>query len=126
VPELPEVETIVREIAPRLTGRRITRAALAKTDILRGVTKPRLLTALRRAEISGVTRRAKHAVFQLASGRRMVIQPGMSGSMIVYDRPLTPAEKRYAVLTCVLDDRALFVYRDVRRLGTILLLDERG
>jgi formamidopyrimidine-DNA glycosylase len=39
---------------------------------------------------------------------------------------LTPEERRYAVLTAELDNGRLLVYRDVRRLGTLLLLDERG
>jgi formamidopyrimidine-DNA glycosylase len=126
VPELPEVETIVRELAPRLTGRRVRAARLAKTDVLRRVSKPRLLKTLKGARFVAVERRAKHAVFQLASGERMVIQPRMTGSLIVYDRRLSKDEARYAVLTCTLDDGALFVYRDVRRLGTVWLLDERG
>jgi formamidopyrimidine-DNA glycosylase len=50
----------------------------------------------------------------------------MTGSLIVYDRPLSKDEARYAVLTCTLDNGSQFVYRDVRRLGTVWLLDERG
>jgi formamidopyrimidine-DNA glycosylase len=126
VPELPEVETIVRELAPRLAGRTIRRAALAWTDVLRGVSKPRLLRTLTGSRITAVTRRAKHAVFQLSRGPRMVIQPRMTGSLTTTDRTLTAAERRYAVLTCRLDDGRLFVFRDVRRLGTIALLDDRG
>ena len=126
MPELPEVETIVRELAPRLIGHRVSAARLAKTDVLRRVSKPRLLKALKGARIAAVERRAKHAVFRLASGDRVVIQPRMTGSLIVYDRPLSKDEARYAVLTCTLDDGSLFVYRDVRRLGTVWLLDERG
>jgi formamidopyrimidine-DNA glycosylase len=124
VPELPEVETIVRELAPRLEGHRIERAALIKSDVLRRVSKPRLLKTLRKNSFVEVHRRAKHAVFRLASGHRLVIQPRMTGSLIVYDRPLTAEEKRYAVLECRLEDEALFVYRDVRRLGTVWLLDD--
>ncbi|HTR22192.1 MAG TPA: bifunctional DNA-formamidopyrimidine glycosylase/DNA-(apurinic or apyrimidinic site) lyase [Gemmatimonadales bacterium] len=126
MPELPEVETIVRDLAPRLTGRRIRSAVLTKTDVLRRVSKPRLLRTLRGNRFSGVERRAKHAVLRLESGHRLVIQPRMTGSLIVYDRPLEPEERRYAVLTCRLDDDRLLVYRDVRRLGTVWLLDTRG
>jgi formamidopyrimidine-DNA glycosylase len=126
VPELPEVETIVRELSPRLIGRRVSAARLSKTDVLRRVSKPRLLKALKGAQFVAVERRAKHAVFRLASGERVVIQPRMTGSLIVYDRPLSKDEARYAVLTLKLDDGALLVYRDVRRLGTIWLLDERA
>jgi formamidopyrimidine-DNA glycosylase len=126
VPELPEVETIVRELAPRLEGRRITSARLRKADVLRKVSRPHLLKALEGNAFDYVHRRAKHAVFALTSGHRMVIQPRMTGSLIVYERPLTRHEARYAVLLCSLDNGALFVYRDVRRLGTVWLLDEAG
>ena len=125
MPELPEVETIVRELAPRLEGHRVTAARLAKTDVLRRVSKPRLLRILKGNSFEEVSRRAKHAVFRLRSGHRLVVQPRMTGSLIVHDRPLTRAEAKYAVLTCTLDDGRLFVYRDVRRLGTVWLLDEK-
>lgn len=126
MPELPEVETIVRELAPRLEGYRIARVRLAKTDVLRRVSKPRLVRTLTGNTVDEVTRRAKHAVFRLASGHRLIVQPRMTGSLVVYDRPLTRDEANYAVLLCTLDDGRLFVYRDVRRLGTVWLLDEQG
>lgn len=126
MPELPEVETIVREIAPRLEGCRIVRAELKKTDVLREVSKPRLLKTLHGNTIEQVSRRAKHVVFRLGSGHRMIIQPRMTGSVIVYERELTRDELKYAVLICTLTDARSFVYRDVRRLGTIWLLDEAG
>jgi formamidopyrimidine-DNA glycosylase len=126
VPELPEVETIVREIAPLLEGSRIARAELRKTDVLREVSKPRLLKTLTGNTIEQVYRRAKHVVLRLSSGHRMIIQPRMTGSVIVYDRKLTRDELKYTVLIGTLSDGRKFVYRDVRRLGTIWLLDEDG
>ena len=126
MPELPEVETIVRELAPRLEGYRIARVRLKKTDVLRRVSKARLIKTLRRNTIDQVTRRAKHAVFRLGSGHRMIIQPRMTGSLVVHEHPLTRDEAKYAVLICTLDDGRRFVYSDVRRLGTIWLLDEKG
>jgi formamidopyrimidine-DNA glycosylase len=126
VPELPEVETIVRELAPRLEGYRIARVRLIKTDVLRRVSKPRLVRTLTGNTVEEVTRRAKHAVFRLASGHRLIVQPRMTGSLVVYDRPLTRDEANYAVLRCTLDDGRVFVYRDVRRLGTVWLLDDKG
>ncbi len=126
MPELPEVETIVQQLAPRLEGHRIMRAQLAKTDVLRRVSKPRLLRALTGNTFEQVSRRAKHAVFRLGSGHRLVVQPRMTGSLVAYDRPLRRDESKYAVLTCRLEDGQIFVYRDVRRLGTVWLLDEKG
>ena len=126
MPELPEVETIVRQIAHRLEGCRIAQVQLRKTDVLREVSKARLLKTLTGNTIEQVTRRAKHAVFRLSSGHRMIIQPRMTGSLLVYDGPLTRGELKYVVLICTLTNGRQFVYRDVRRLGTIWLLDEEG
>jgi formamidopyrimidine-DNA glycosylase len=126
VPELPEVETMVRGIAPGLEGYQIARVQLRKTDVLRQVTKARLTRTLEGNTIEQVTRRAKHAVFRLSSGDRMIIQPRMTGSFLIHDKPLTRAQTRYAVLICTLNDGRRFVYRDVRRLGTIWLVDEEG
>ncbi len=126
MPELPEVETIVREIAPGLEGCCIARVELKKTDVLRQVSQARLIKTLRGNTIEQVSRRAKHAVFRLSSGHRMIIQPRMTGSLLVYERRLTRDEAKYAVLICTLTDGRRFVYRDVRRLGTIWLLEERG
>jgi formamidopyrimidine-DNA glycosylase len=126
VPELPEVETMVRDIAPWLEGCRIEHVELKKTDVLRQVSKPRLIEALRGNTFEQVYRRAKHAVFRLSSGHRMIIQPRMTGSLLVYERLLTREETKYAVLICTLTDGRKLVYRDVRRLGTIWLLDEAG
>ncbi len=147
MPELPEVETIVRELKPQLVGRRFGKGRLSHDDVLRGVTRRKLIAGLEGATVVDVTRRAKHAVFVLAGWRssrtrshhtasaarqpaippsRLIVQPGMTGSLVVYDRPLDRDEARYAVLRLPLDDGRELVYRDVRRLGTILLLDEKG
>jgi len=125
MPELPEVETMVRGVRDALVGRRIVRVSLSHTDILRGVTRPRLLRALTGARIDAVTRRAKHAVIHLGD-HRFVLQPGMTGNLLLYHRPLAPAEAKYAVLRARLDSGVEFVFRDVRRIGTLLLLNPRG
>jgi formamidopyrimidine-DNA glycosylase len=161
MPELPEVETMVRGVRPALEGTRIRSATLSHTDVLRGVTRPKLLAALTGARIHRVFRRAKHGVLELeirvpgaaatrrsatqgsrraargesatagspgileAARRYFVLQPGMTGNLLIYDRPLTAGETRYAVLRARLEQGGEFVFRDVRRIGTLLLLDQR-
>lgn len=125
MPELPEVETIVLDLAPRLVGRTLRNPQLHKADVLRRVSKRRLLSSLEGQRIKNVSRRAKHAVFLLGNGLRMVIQPRMTGTLIVYHGAPSPDERRYAVLEARVGGRATFVYRDVRRLGTIWLLKEK-
>ncbi|HEX6643526.1 MAG TPA: DNA-formamidopyrimidine glycosylase [Gemmatimonadales bacterium] len=122
MPELPEVETIVRDLRPALAGRTILRARLSHDDVLRGVSRRGLLAGLKGATIVSLSRRAKHAVLELDTGRRLVIQPGMSGALLVAGEPLAKEDAKYAVLRAALDDGRELVYRDVRRLGTLLLL----
>jgi formamidopyrimidine-DNA glycosylase len=125
MPELPEVETIVRDIRPALLGRRFDRVCLSHTDVLRSVSRRRLLRELTGATVGGVFRRAKHAVLDLGT-RRLIIQPGMTGSLMVQKRPLSKYDERYAVLRVTLDNGRELIYHDVRRLGTLLLLDRKG
>jgi formamidopyrimidine-DNA glycosylase len=125
MPELPEVETIVRDIRPFLLGRRFGRVRLSHDDVLRGVTRRRLLRRLPGATVHDVFRRAKHAVIDFGE-HRLIVQPGMTGSLVVHGHVLPPESSRYAVLRAELDNGHELVYDDVRRLGTLLLLDHRG
>jgi formamidopyrimidine-DNA glycosylase len=124
VPELPEVETIVRDLAPRVAGRTIRHPRIHRPDTLRGVTRRALVARLSGRRIERLTRRAKHLVFLLDSGRRLVIQLRMTGSLLLRRGALTADQARYAVLTADLGRRETLLFRDVRRLGTIHLLDE--
>jgi len=126
VPELPEVETIVHDLSPVVTGRTLTSPRLHHADVLRQVSKARLLHVLHGNRIEGLERRAKHVVVRLQSGERLVIQLRMTGSLVVYPAHLTDDERRYAVLQIGLRGAGQLVFRDVRRLGTIWLLDDEG
>jgi formamidopyrimidine-DNA glycosylase len=125
VPELPEVETIVRDIRPDLLGRRFVSVRLRHDDVLRGVSRRALLGGLRGRKVKNVFRRAKHAIIETDT-RRLVVQPGMTGSLMVLERSATPREKAYAVLEAQLDNGSLLLFHDVRRLGTLLWVDARG
>jgi formamidopyrimidine-DNA glycosylase len=122
VPELPEVETIARDIRPHLTGRTITAAKVVKSDILKNSTRPRFERGVTGRRITAVGRRAKNLVLELDDDRRIVIQPGMTGAMLV-ERPPTPHSPlpRYDVIRLTLNSGKVAVYRDVRRLGRVYL-----
>lgn len=126
MPELPEVETYVRDLRPQVVGRRIIGASLTHSDVLNGVTRARLLRALTGSQVTDVTRRAKHAVVVLDHATRLVVQPGMTGSLMAIRKPLPADEARYVVLEARLERGVTLVYHDVRRIGTLRLLDEPG
>lgn len=119
MPELPEVETIARDLRPHLTGARIGAVRIHKSDVLRNAKPAAFARALAGRRIAEVARRAKHLVLLLDDGLRLVIQPRMTGSLTVARHPRPDP---YAVLDFPLDGGRHLVYRDVRRLGVILLL----
>lgn len=118
MPELPEVETMVRELRPLVVGRRIVQVRLSHDNLLRGVTRDSLVRGLTGQRIVSMERRAKHALIHTSS-HLLDVQPGMSGGL-EHRRAARPgAVARYDVLTCLLDDDSFLIYRDVRRIGSL-------
>jgi len=125
---------MARDIRPHLLGRTILRANLHKADVLRGIRRPAFERGLGSRRVVAVGRRAKHVVVELDDGRRMVVQPRMTGSFGVRGAgrgvrkgsrtPRTGDRDPYIVLELTLDSGATVFYRDVRRLGAIFLLNE--
>ncbi|MGH9626851.1 MAG: bifunctional DNA-formamidopyrimidine glycosylase/DNA-(apurinic or apyrimidinic site) lyase [Bryobacteraceae bacterium] len=111
MPELPEVETIVRGIAPRLAGRRILSAEFLSPLVLRHCADPDP-ELLRSRIIRTIERRGKFIVMELDRGS-LVIHLGMTGRLL-FDTPRTPYTR--AVFT--LEDGSL-VYEDIRQFGSI-------
>ena len=122
MPELPEVETIARDIRPHLKGRTIASARVFKADILKNSTRPRFEKGVSGRRITAVGRRAKNIVIELDDQRRIVIQPGMTGAMLVEKPdPRRTTHDPYDVIRFSLSSGKTAVYRDVRRLGRVYL-----
>jgi formamidopyrimidine-DNA glycosylase len=123
VPELPEVETVRRQIAPVLEGATITRAEITDVRLTRPVDPDVVADALVGERIATVERRGKYLLCQLESGRTLVVHLRMTGSLRHAAAGGLPADPhRRARL--VLDTGAEIGYRDVRRFGTWELLDD--
>ena len=82
MPELPEVETVRRGLAPAMEGRRIARAELRR-DGLRWPFPPRLAERLAGARALRLRRRSKYLLADLSTGETLLIHLGMSGRMTV-------------------------------------------
>ena len=119
MPELPEVETIARDLRPGLAGARLATVRIHRPDVLRRTTPSALVRALRGRRVAEVGRRAKHLVILLDDGARLVIHPRMTGSLYI---TTATARDPYGVLDVGLGARRRLVFRDVRRLGTVQLL----
>ncbi len=118
MPELPEVETIRRDLAPELRGRTICRVRIRQRDLLLGPRSPRSFR--RRVEgrrILEVGRRAKYLLFRLDGGGVLQTQLRMTGRFALGTDLPDPDEFRHVGAEFLLDDGRTLFYDDVRRLG---------
>lgn len=127
MPELPEVETIVRRLSRRLPGRTVVRAEVRRANVVRGSAR-RLERAVRGATIAAVGRRGKFLVFRLSDGRvwwshlRMsgqwrVDRPRRGGRTTARARESTTGDEAYVRAVFELDDGSRLSFVDVRTLG---------
>jgi formamidopyrimidine-DNA glycosylase len=123
VPELPETETIARDLDREIAGRAILDVAVRKPDVLREVTAAGLARRTSGATIVRAWRRAKLVVLDLSTGDRLVVQPRFTGALLLSRGPLPEAEAPYSTLRFALDDGRDLHYRDIRRLGTVALMN---
>src|ERR1700709_2073737 len=82
MPELPEVETVMRGLAARLEGRVLVRAEVRRPD-LRRVLPEGLAARLTGARVLGFRRRAKYILMRLDGGDSVLLHLGMSGRMLI-------------------------------------------
>ncbi|MBV1797509.1 bifunctional DNA-formamidopyrimidine glycosylase/DNA-(apurinic or apyrimidinic site) lyase [Siccirubricoccus sp. G192] len=122
MPELPEVETVMRGLARVLEGRVIARAAIGRPD-LRWPFPPGLAERLAGSRVEGFRRRGKYMLMRLSGGDSVLIHLGMSGRMLARpaaDLPNAPVAHEHLVLETTDGTRVGFV--DPRRFGCIDLM----
>ncbi|MEO8910449.1 MAG: bifunctional DNA-formamidopyrimidine glycosylase/DNA-(apurinic or apyrimidinic site) lyase [Gemmatimonadaceae bacterium] len=125
MPELPETETIARDLDGAVRDRKITRVSVRKPDVLREISARSLSRKLNGARILRSWRRAKLVVIDLDTDDRIVVQPRFTGALLIDDGSLAPAELSYSTVRMELDDGRALHYADVRRLGTFTLMSAK-
>ena len=116
MPELPEVETIRRGLAIKITGRRIVQAELRRSDLRRPF-PPELAARLQGARIGALGRRGKYILIELDKDGLLLLHLGMSGRVTAGTGALPAARHDHVVLT--LDDGTVIRFNDPRRFGLI-------
>jgi formamidopyrimidine-DNA glycosylase len=136
MPELPEVETVRRGLAPVLEGRQIVHAVVRRKD-LRVPFPERFAARLSGRRIEALRRRAKYLLADLDNGETLIVHLGMSGRFTVYppgsnegallgefhhDAPEAAAGAgKHDHLLLETQDGARIVFNDHRRFGLMLL-----
>jgi formamidopyrimidine-DNA glycosylase len=134
MPELPEVETVRRGLAPTLVGARFAEVETRRGD-LRAPFPPRFAERLKGRRVESLSRRAKYLLAALDSGETLVMHLGMSGSFRIerggatvvppfhHERPKLDAHDH---VVFSLDNGARVIFNDPRRFGAMDLVKSEG
>lgn len=124
MPELPEVEIIVRHLRQLLTGRRILKARLLR-DKLAPAIPPRAFAArLRDATIVDVTRRGKNILIRLSNGRTLITHLRMTGQFVLLDASARQSIHTHAIF--VLDRNETLLFNDQRHFGWMNIVETQS
>ena len=117
MPELPEVEVVVRKLRPRIAGKAIRDVSVRRLRVIAPTSERELVETLKGARFVSLQRRGKYLVFGLRRGKAMFTllgHLGMSGDMYVL--PREQQEPKHAAVVLGLGSRK-FVYEDTRYFG---------
>ncbi|MCR9109170.1 bifunctional DNA-formamidopyrimidine glycosylase/DNA-(apurinic or apyrimidinic site) lyase [Marivita sp. XM-24bin2] len=124
MPELPEVETVRRGLAPAMEGSVIARAQVNRPD-LRWPFPERMAERLTGKRVLQLRRRSKYILGDLDSGETILIHLGMSGRMLVSGDPLGqfvhthPAPEKHDHVVLDMENGARITFNDPRRFGAM-------
>ena len=122
MPELPEVETVMRGLQARLQGRRLIRAELHRAD-LRWAVPEGFAARLAGRRVLGFRRRAKYILMRVEGGDSVLLHLGMSGRMVLSEGAAPPRLHEHLVLET--DDGGRVGFVDPRRFGSLHLVPTR-
>jgi len=84
MPELPEIETIVRELKKALKGAVILDAKFSRPKLIRGISYPAFRKTLKGKKIQKIERKAKYILLHLSGGKTLILHLGMTGRLLLH------------------------------------------
>ena len=127
MPELPEVETVRRGLAPVMEGQRIALAQVNRPD-LRWPFPPHMADRLTGQTVLRLRRRSKYILADLSSDETLLVHLGMSGRMLISGDPLGrfvhdhPAPEKHDHVVLEMDSGTRITFNDPRRFGAMDLM----
>jgi formamidopyrimidine-DNA glycosylase len=124
LPELPEVETIRRDLRSRVVGRAFSHVRIlpGAERIVQWPSPAEFCRALPGRRIEEVSRRGKYLLFHLSDGRCLIVHLRMTGAVL--HRAKDAPEDRYLQICFSMDDNSELRYTDLRKLGNMWLVEE--
>ena len=120
MPELPEVETYLRDLEPELTGRSVISAQVYWPRTIATPAVDAFIHGLRERRFSTFDRRGKYMLFGLENGHTLIVHLRMTGEFHLH--PADAAPDKHTHVTMQLDDGRALHYRDQRKFGRFWLV----
>lgn len=120
MPELPEVETIKRELEKAVLGKKITGVIVNNPHVIKQPKKEEFVRGLKNTTIKHILRKGKLLIMELSSGKSLAIHLKMTGQLIY------PGNAKNSRVSFKLSDGRILDFNDRRLLGELRLLDDWG
>jgi len=120
MPELPEVETIKRELEKAVLGKKITDVIVNNPHVIKQPKKEEFVRELKNTTIKHILRKGKLLIMELSSGKSLAIHLKMTGQLIY------PGNGKISRVSFKLSDGRILDFNDRRLLGELRLLDDWG
>ena len=120
MPELPEVETIKRDLSPRIVGRSFAGVTINWPKTVQIPSSEHLPRCLIGKAIEKLDRRGKYLILRLSSGEALILHLRMSGSLLL--KPALAEPDPYCRAIFRFDDGTQLCFRDPRKLGVMWLV----
>lgn len=119
MPELPEVETVRRDLSGSVAGAKVTGMWTDNPKMLRGAGEQEFAGQVTGAKIVSVKRRAKHLLINLSNKWTIIVHLKMTGQLLVV--PSTDAIERWTHAVITLSDKRDLRFKDIRKFGYLEL-----
>lgn len=133
MPELPEVETIVRDLRKRIVSKKIKTSNCSYPKIIRGAAFDDLSKSIRGRSAISVQRRGKNILVGLSGGQTLWVHLKMTGNLL-FEGPGEPVggrlrqmiERKHVHFEICFDDGSRLLFADIRKFGRVALIKEES
>lgn len=121
MPELPEVETVKRDLIPYLLGQRINAIRILDARVIRGIPPKKFTEGLKGRIFKDISRRGKAIIFRLDNGQHLIVQLMMTGQL-VHTKILPDIPLKETKVIFELSNGTYLNYNDQRLFGRLSLI----
>jgi len=122
MPELPEVETIRRDLEKKVRGKKVKEVIIKNGKCLKGITEEEFIKGIKGKVFSEIGRRGKFLIIELDSKDNLVIHLRMTGTLIYSEEK---RELNYTRIIFIFEDSSQLAFNDMRGFGNIWLVSHK-